>query len=179
MEQQIKNDSELTFLLFKDLRAVVDYMVQKIWNENKEIIRLVVYEAYKPTVYNRTHEFQNAWRTEVNSTITDKSIQGKFSFDPSLLSVGSDNPNDATYGQHISGSGQGPMQTYLADIIYQGLAGPAFGHGVQDGAWAQKRNAWEILVKRIGKNKLHQWFQEGCAQVGLSVHRNKVGIKVS
>ena len=175
---QIRNDFELYKIFTPKLKEAVDYVVNKIWNENKELVEKMVYDAYEPTVYNRTGEFKEAWNTETTSSIFSGRVEGKFYYDWSKLTPGDDDPNSPRYGQHVSAIDRFLMTEYLAEVIYEGLAGPAFGHGVQEGAWAKKRDVWEELNKVVGKRKLKQWFQEGCDKVGLPVVAHKTALGV-
>lgn len=165
------------------LQQVCNYVVQKIWNENREIVRRVVYESHLPEEYNRTGEFKEAWDyTDVNYNPTRMDGYGEFHYEPNNMSVGSADPNSDNYGQHI---GVGPYKyygedarPYLADIIYHmngcAGAGPAFG----DGYWRKARNAWAELIRVIGKRKIKQWFKEGFEKVGFTVQMHNVPIDV-
>ena len=44
-----KNDHELRRTLKTPLIAAVDYVMQKMWKENRDIIRKVVYDAGLPS----------------------------------------------------------------------------------------------------------------------------------
>ena len=179
---QARNESEVARYFNNILKNTVDYMVQKIWNENREIVRQIVYEAYQPTTYNRTGEFQNAWSTEVSSNGSGH-VKGTFFYDPDKLTVGwpATDPESPQYGQHASAIDNVAMTTYLADVIYEGLAatgGGAFGHGVKDGAWAQKRDAWSALLKKVGKQRISDLFVEGMNKQGFDVRKHKIAIGV-
>lgn len=175
---QTRNNSELQRALLRQLEQAVDYVVQKIWNENREIIRHVVYESYQPEVYKRTDEFRNAWRTETNTSISGSKTTGHFSYDPSKLT-----PN-ADLGQHASLANGKPMQTYLAEIIYEGMAGAIYGKGYASDsrfagqAWTEKRNAWVELEKWLGKENLKKLFEDGMDKAGLNYKRHNTAIQV-
>lgn len=177
---KVKNDRELQALIIPQLEKVVEYMVDKIWEDNREVIEQIVYEAYDPVDYNRTGEFKEAWATKTSSNVYSGKVRGEFNYAPEKMAVGS-NPTEygsSTYGQHASAVSGADSRRYLADIIYQGLSGPAFGHGVETGAWHSGRNAWKELNKRIGVNKIRKYFEEGMNKVGLKFHRRKDGIGV-
>ena len=40
----ITNDAQLQAAIIADMKNVVDYVVQKIWNDNRELIRQIIYE---------------------------------------------------------------------------------------------------------------------------------------
>lgn len=165
---QAKNNTQLESILAPKIKEAVNYFVQKIWNENRELVRTIVYESYTPSVYNRTGEFKEAWETDTK-LITNNKIQGSFYFAPDKLTPGDNNPESPRYGQHVSAIDRYLMTTYLADVIYQGLSGPAFGHGVEYGAWHEKRDVWTRLEKELGAAKLKQWMKESFDRVGLPV----------
>lgn len=62
-----RNNQEVERMIMPALTKAIDYVVQKIWNDNREIVRQVVYEAYQPNMYNRTNEFKEAWETETKT----------------------------------------------------------------------------------------------------------------
>lgn len=159
---QALNDTELERLLREPLKEAVDYVVQKIWNENREIIEQIIYRSEAPEYYQRTGEFKNAWETLTTVKTGDgNTVEGNFFYAPNLMSAtpADDAPNHM--GQHYgvgdtsgstngnnnfrangqmrskaerSGGQYGDSREYLADIIYQGLAGDIYGKG----AWTKK-----------------------------------------
>lgn len=176
MAVQITNESQLISIFVPKLKEAVDYIVQKIWNENKELIQMIVYDSYEPSRYNRTGEFKEAWNTKVNTQ--GNHIEGEFYYDWNKLTPGDDDPESPRYGQHVSAIDRFLMTEYLIEVIYQGLAGPAFGHGVQTGTWANKRDAWSALDKWLTKDTFRRIFEEGMTKAGISWKRNKGGVKV-
>ena len=179
MALQARNDAQLKSMLVPKLGIVVDYVVQKIWNDNRELVRRLVYEAYDPVDYNRTGEFKEAWDTTYEYNVSSGHAKGQFYYDPSKLTPGDNDPDSSRYGQHVSAIDRVLMTDYLAEVIYQGLAGPAFGHGVQDGAWARKRDVWETLMKNIGERKMKQWIKEGFDKAGIAVQSHGTALGVT
>ena len=165
---RITSESQLQKILTAKIKEAVDLLVQKIWNENRELVRVVVYEAYLPKEYERTNEFKEAWNTTVESQ--GNMVKGKFQYDPKEMTV--------NYEKMQHGSPKkGPSTEYLADIIYQGLAGDFTGQTkyaknnpiYNDEAWTKKRDAWEYLQKRLTRPILKKWMEECFAKVGLDV----------
>ena len=168
----ISNNKQLENLIIPKLKQAVDYVVQKIWNENRELIRILVYEAYDPVMYERTGQFKEAWDTTVNSL--GNYIEGEFKYDPRELIV---NYDKWQHGSRYTSNGteyETVMTTYLADIIYQGTAGYMFG----EGPWTKKRDAWSALDKWLTNTQFRKLFEEGMNQAGIPWHRNIGGIKV-
>ena len=158
-----KNDHELRRSLKKPLIAAVDYVMQKMWKENRDIIRKVVYDAGLPSEYERTDEFSNAWNYEWHSSPkTDAFVEYEFFYDWALLNI---NRKKAQHGSPEWLKNYQDVRPYLADIIYGGLSGNLFG----DGYWCKARDAWSELLHQIGKRNLSNWFKEGCEQVGLEM----------
>lgn len=160
-------------MLMPVLKNTVDYIVQKIWNENRELIRLIVYEAYQPEQYDRTGEFKEAWATDVKTK--GNYVEGEFKYDPRLLTVDGEHHSSIIDGQ--------PMTTYLAEVIYEGLSGAIYQSGYARNSsafrgepWAKKRDVWDALLKRMGKKKIKQLFEEGIAKQGVNVKRHNVAI---
>lgn len=182
MATQFRSEQDLQRYFLPKLRNVVDYMVQKILAENKAVVEQIVYAAYQPTVYNRTGEFKEAWETDSQEMTAQSKVRGEFKYAPDKLTPGTNDMSDPHYGQHYTGangenSKGGPEMTEgLAEVIYQGLAGPAFGHGTTTGAWHARRNAWQALLKVVSKTAIRQWFREGCAREGIPIQGHTLGI---
>ena len=63
----ITNNNALQAAVVADLKNVVDYVVQKLWEENRDLVQKIVYDGYQPEEYERTNEFKEAWNTEVKT----------------------------------------------------------------------------------------------------------------
>ena len=177
-----RSEVELRRMLKDPLQKAVQYVVQKIWNENREVVRLVVYEVYQPTEYDRTMGFLNAWDFTgeyYNPPSMNSVAHGEFYFKPSEMPLGSTDPNSGDYAQHIgiAGSYKGEdAREYLADIIYGNIK---WGSGFGIGDWQRKRDAWTELNKRIGRRKMKQWMKEGMEAAGLTVQMHNKAIEVT
>lgn len=192
-----RNDLELSRMLIPAIEKAIDYVVQKIWNDNRELIEQIVYQAQgqgysgansaytsNPVLdksYVRTGEFKQAWDTDVKSGYSN--VRGTFKYAPEKMSVGAN-------GQHSSVYGGEDFREYLAETIYQGLSGD-FGYGINSGTkryaktnpmfaneyWAKKRDVWTALKRKIGINTLRKYFEEGMALSGLNFNRRKASIQ--
>ena len=178
MGNQARNDSQLKRMFVPKIREAVDLLVQKIWNENRELVRKIVYESYSPTKYNRTGEFKEAWDTDTTQNLFTGKVQGSFFYDPEKLTPGDNDPESPRYGQHVSAIDRMLMTTYLAEVIYQGKSGPAFGHGVHTGAWADKRDAWSALDKWLSNSTFRKIFEEGMTKAGIPWKKSIGGVYV-
>lgn len=174
-----RSEAELYQMLAAPLQKATDYVVQKIWNENREIVRVVVYEAYQPTEYNRSGEFKEAWNYTSGSHNLRKGSTATSEFYYSLESMNMGSPYHyaSNYGQHIGVAGDYfnvDARQYLADIVYGAIKwGSAFGDN-----FPKKRDAWTALVKRIGKRKIKQWMKEGMQMAGLNVKMHNTPLSV-
>lgn len=173
----ITNNNALQAAVVADLKNVVDYVVQKLWEENQELVQKIVYDGYQPEEYERTDEFKEAWDTDVKTL--HNAVQGEFKYDSRLLTV-TDN------GQHSSLVDGTPMTEYLAEVIYEGLSGAIYEPGYAKNsarfagqAWANKRDVWSALLKWFNITKLRQLFEEGMRQQGMNFIRHNVVIKVT
>lgn len=149
------------------LEKAIDYVVQKIWNDNRELIRTIVYESYQPEEYERTGEFKEAWDTDVKRL--GNFVRGEMKYDPRELTV------NYNKWQHGSAYLQQPMTTYLAEVIYQGLSGDLFG----EGPWTKKRDVWAALNREVGIRKIKQYFEEGMRRNGLDFRGHTASVKVT
>lgn len=175
MGTRLRNEAQVRrYLLGHDkIVAVVDYILDKITETNKEIIEEVVYGAYDPTTYERTFEFRDAWGAE-KARASGIHVKGEFKYMPDTMHYVPEKAQHGSPSFYIDpesgnrsshGKFRGDAREYLAEIIYEGLSGPLFG----EGAWTSKRNAWEVLMKRLGKATMNQWIREGFARVGLNI----------
>ena len=155
------------------LKSVVNYVMEQMLKKNETAITQIVYNAYFPEDYERTGEFKKAWKTTVQSNRGSNKVQGKLAYTPDSMSVGSPSNVYGTpeYGRHASAVDGTDIRPYLAEIIYEGLAGPAFGHGVTTGTWHKKRDAWNRLLNEIGPNQVDKWIRYGCQLEGLKVEQ--------
>lgn len=166
-QNQARNDQEVQAMLMPALKEAIDYVVQKIWNDNRELIRTIVYESYQPEEYERTGEFKEAWDTDVKRL--GNFVRGEMKYDPRELTV------NYNKWQHGSAYLQQPMTTYLAEVIYQGLSGDIFGKG----PWTKKRDVWAALNREVGIRKIKQYFEEGMRRNGLDFRGHTASLKVT
>ena len=167
-----RNNLQTSQMLIPNIKIAVDYLVKKILEENKVIVTQIVYEAYNPVKYQRTNEFKEAWDTKVSTA--GNLVEGEFKYDPRLLTVYPDTGQHSSIAYNTLGD---PMTTYLADIVYQGLAGDFTGDykyakqnpKFKNQEWTKKRDAWNQLEKALGSRLLKQWMKEGFALAGLNV----------
>lgn len=171
--KQARNNQELENMLMPALEKAIDYVVQKIWNDNRELIRTIVYESYQPEEYERTGEFKEAWDTDVKRL--GNFVRGEMKYDPRELTV---NYNKWQHGSRYVSNDElheTVMTTYLAEVIYQGLSGDLFG----EGPWTKKRDVWAALNKEVGIRKIKQYFEEGMRRNGLNFKGHTASIKVT
>ena len=169
---QANNDKELKQMLLSPLKIAVKILMEKILEANYDCILKVVYNApgrpLYPNYYESTTQFLKAWDIAVHSSNAIKTgdIQGSFFYKPSEMKSIPPNASNNYMGQHHGiGEQWGDSREYLADIIYQGLAGPVYG----DGYWREKRDAFNELIKVVGKQNFNRWMKEAMEEVGLTV----------
>lgn len=171
-----RSEQELRNLLRSPIQKAINYVLDKIYDENISAVHDVVYMAYSPEDYNRTGDLYRAWSTESKST--SSVAQGEFKYDYSKMSIGSTEPQSSNFAQHIGVGGDfygQDARPYLAELIYQGATGSLFG----DGAFRKQRDAWAELNKRIGRRKMKQWMKEGMEAAGLTVQMHNKAIEVT
>ena len=170
-----RSEQELRNLLRSPIQKAINYVLDKIYDENISVVHDVVYMAYSPEDYNRTGDLYRAWSTESKST--SSAAQGEFKYDYSKMSIGSTDPQSSNFAQHIGVGGDfygQDARPYLAELIYQGATGSLFG----DGAFRKHRDAWAELNKRIGRRKMKQWMKEGMEAAGLTVQMHNAPLYV-
>ena len=174
---QARNDKEVLAMLHSPIAKAINYVIDKIYDENIGAIHDIVYMAYSPEEYERTGDFYRAWGAGNTKVVNERTVEGEFKYKPDKMSIGSTDPNSSNYGQHIGLAGDfygQDARPYLAELIYNGATGSLFG----DGAFRQKRDAWEELNKRIGRRKMKQWMKEGMEAAGLTVQMHNAPLHV-
>ena len=174
---QARNDKEVLAMLHSPIAKAINYVIDKIYDENIGAIHDIVYMAYSPEEYERTGDFYRAWGAGTTKVVNERTVEGEFKYKPDKMSIGSTDPNSSNYGQHIGLAGDfygQDARPYLAELIYNGATGALFG----DGAFRKKRDAWEELNKRIGRRKMKQWMKEGMEAAGLTVQMHNAPLHV-
>lgn len=155
------------------LRKAARYVAEQILLKNEELVQQIVYNAYTPKRYNRTGEFKKAWNTE--SYATGNVASGEFRYDPDKLSFYDDHHMSIVDGQ--------PMTDYLADIIYEGMAGAIYQPGYarnykpfKGQAWTKKRDVWKALLGWLKIRQLKSLFEEGLRRQGVAFTRTNAAV---
>lgn len=175
---QARNDKEVLAMLHSPISKAINYVIDKIYDENIGAIHDIVYMAYSPEEYERTGDFYRAWGAGTTKVVNERTVEGEFKYNPDKMSIGSTDPKSSNYAQHIGVAGDfygQDARPYLAELIYNGATGSLFG----DGAFRKKRDAWEELNKRIGRRKMKQWMKEGLEAAGLKVQMHNKAIEVT
>ena len=178
MPPSARNNKEVLAMLHSPISKAINYVIDKIYDENIGAIHDIVYMAYSPEEYERTGDFYRAWGAGTTKVVNERTVEGEFKYNPDKMSIGSTDPNSSNYGQHIGLAGDfygQDARPYLAELIYNGATGSLFG----DGAFRKKRDAWEELNKRIGRRKMKQWMKEGLEAAGLKVQMHNKAIEVT
>ena len=140
----------------------LDYTMANIVTRNEDLIRRIVYDSYDPTEYERTEEFLRSWDYNIETGKADGTkLSAKFEQNLDIMTINSE------LAQHASPFVNGPdwwydAREYLADIIYNGRAGKAFGHG----PWTRKRDVWKPLMKTV-ESKINSWYAKGLELAGI------------
>lgn len=175
---QARNDKEVLAMLHSPIAKAINYVIDKIYDENIGAIHDVVYMAYSPEEYERTGDFYRAWGAGTTKVVNERTVEGEFKYKPDKMSIGSTDPNSSNYGQHIGVAGEykgADARPYLAEIIYGATKwGNVFGDN-----FPKKRDAWKELNKRIGRRKMKQWMKEGLEVAGLKVQMHNKAIEVT
>ena len=177
-QAQARNNKEVLAMLHSPIAKAINYVIDKIYDENIGAIHDIVYMAYSPEEYERTGDFYRAWGAGTTKVVNERTVEGEFKYNPDKMSIGSTDPKSSNYAQHIGVAGDfygQDARPYLAELIYNGATGSLFG----DGAFRKKRDAWEELNKRIGRRKMKQWMKEGLEAAGLKVQMHNKAIEVT
>ena len=158
--QGLTSEDAVVRYLQPKLRIIVETILEKITKENKDLINEIVYGAGTPDEYQRTTQFADfAWAHDITKDTTYE-IDGEFKYNPEGMD--DIHPSQAKYGSKSPGQDE---RAYLAEIIYNGVAGHIFGTGF----WTEKRDAWTALIKVVGSNTMKSWINDGANKAHLKI----------
>lgn len=158
----IRNNEQLKSVMGPVIKEVILEILERLDTINKDLINQIVYGAGTPTTYERTYQFRDdAWKIDKGPRPIAGKTHASLDYNPDGMSY---IPDKFQHGSYY----QGDARAYLAEIIYQGLSGPAFGNGPINGFWAEARDVWSRLIDATEGN-LDQWVQEGFNKRGLKV----------
>lgn len=134
----------------------LEYAMEKLLKQLQSNIMKIVYGAGSPSSYDVTWQFLDSWeksRVRIMGNVLESEIFqniGVMVSEPGIFQHGSEyfQPNDA--------------RDFIADIIFEGKAGPLFGEGY----WTQARDAWTPTVEHLYNGDFLRWFDEGVAIAG-------------
>lgn len=153
-----RTEQEIWRVLEPRIRIIVQEILDNIEKENKEQIDNIVYGAGVPSDYERSFEFRDkAWLVVPPTSRMSHEVEGQFMYAP--LNTGY---SEAQHASVVTGE---DTREYLAEIIYEGLAGLIFGEGF----WTQPRNAWDALLEIIGSKEMEKWIKSGAKKAGLKI----------
>lgn len=159
---KIRNESQLQAAIAQALVPVINRVLERIVEDNRDLIQKYIYDNDTPAVYERTEEFKEAWETQP-AEVTGDHVKGEFSYAPDKMSV---DPGAFQHGSYYYSPND--IREYLAEIIYQGGAGPMFGEGF----WRNKRDVWNMLIKHLGKRQILTYVSDALKAEGIAFKRD-------
>jgi hypothetical protein len=141
--------------------GAVEYVMDKILEEYKDLINQIVYDNYSPAVYDRTYGFRDSWKTKTQAT--SDGGEGTLYDDYNSMSVDAENfIHGSLYYKTLD------VRDILTGLIFEGRSGEFFG---SNGFWIQERDAWQPLLKELDGGKLDKWFIQGMRKQGFRISR--------
>ena len=136
--------------------VALDYAMEKLLMKLQENIEKIVYGAGSPEYYGRTNEFLYSWETSkpiIKGNIIESDLF------QNMFAMHSD-PENFIHGSNYYK--QDDITAYMADIIFEGLAGPMFGSGF----WTVARDAWTPTLIHLKNGDFDRWFADGMRMQG-------------
>lgn len=167
-----QDENSIKKFLQPKIEIIVNEILAGIEEWNKKEIERNVYNKGTPSYYERTEpefNFESAWGGKIKESNLNF-VEGEFEYKPDNMSLGYeiDGQHSAVYPSKKYGTDAGfDIRPYLAEIIYEGLAGDVFGHGF----WTEKRDAWSALLKiaKVDGPKMKTWINKGARKAGLKI----------
>ena len=158
------DEQSLRAYLRPKILIIVQTILENIKKSNVEQINQIVYGAGTPTEYIRTYQFRDfAW----DATVTKNTLyetEGEFKYNPEAEGM---KPHLSLRKYHDQPPGINENE-YLAEIIYEGVAGHIFGEGF----WTKPRDAWTKLVEIVGSDTMKNWIDQGARKARLAISWN-------
>lgn len=149
-----KNDAELRKAMEQALSGSSLHTMEQTKTMLQIHIDKDVY-IYKPEVYSDpAQEFRYAWETE------NEGAGAEMYYEPDDLSVAAPVHASVFTGQGVT--------SVLADWIFEGNSGGAFGNG----RWNAARDAWKSLDKEMTNTKFRSMYEAGMTAVGIPWKRS-------
>ena len=158
---KIRNETQLQVVIAQALVPVINRVLERIVEDNRGLIQEYIYDNDTPAVYERTEEFKEAWETQ-SAEVAGDHVKGEFFYAPDKMSV---DPGAFQHGSYYYSPND--IREYLAEIIYQGGAGPMFGEGF----WRNKRDVWNRLINHLGKRRLLSYVSDALRAEGIAFKR--------
>jgi hypothetical protein len=162
----INNETELNRILNQVIYNAIDFVMDNIYKENKDLIQKIVYDNYSPKIYNRTYELRDSWTIGLNKRRS--SVIGTLEQDWQDMTL--DQPN-MVHGSNFSlefGKNDAPndVREFLVDIIINGNA-PLNPHLGKSGGTYSKRDFWTPLLEILDRGQLINWFHQSINSQGF------------
>lgn len=159
MGGMFSNLSQLLVLMDIPMKIAVDYVTDKILDElNIQMVNQRI-GLNENSFYEPTGEFYSAWRNEISARVGDI-VSGKVDFDPTMLSLDTDN---FIHGSNYYDSGN-DVRDIMPWIIFGGNSGSFFGNGF----WRDSRDAWTPTMNTL-TSSFNRWVKEGFMKSGISI----------
>ena len=158
------NESELQAFLMPKIEIIVQNILDNLKYWNKREIDWRVYNQGHPKEYQRTYEFRDdAWDGRITDVSKD-TVTGEFEYLPNRITT----VEPGVHASIFSDYGElDDIRPYLAEIIYEGLAGHIFGTGF----WTNGRDAWTELLRiaKVDGSLMRRWITAGARKAGLLI----------
>lgn len=151
----INNQQQLINAMKTAINNSINYVMQQIYEENKQLIQEIVYNAYSPKAYSRTYELRDNWDYKIKDSRF--SITGEFGLDTDSMTLSMEN---FIHGNPISGD----LREYIADMVVQGN-GYFFADPYSN--YSKPRDFWTPLINKLDSGKIEQWFNHQMTQEGF------------
>ena len=155
MVMLLNNQQQLINAMKLAIDHSIDYVMKQIYEENKQLIQEIVYNAYSPKEYNRTYELRDNWNYDIKDSRF--SVIGEFGLDTNSMTLDMEN---FIHGNSISGD----LREHITDMVVQGT-GYVFDY-VQS-TYNQPRDFWSPLIDKLNGGKIEEWFNYQMKQEGF------------
>lgn len=151
----INNQQQLINAMKIAINHSIDYIMKQIYEENKQLIQELVYNAYSPKDYNRTYELRDNWNYDIKDSRF--SVTGEFGLDTNSMTLDMEN---FIHGSTISGD----FREYVADKVIKGIDHPFGNRGARS---IEPRDFWTPLINKLDNGKIEEWFNYQMKQEGF------------
>jgi hypothetical protein len=158
MPYLIDNDDVMTYALTVEMTSIIDVIVDKLLIELKKKIQKIVYDAYKPKMYDRQGEqggLLGEWlKTSDKPVVNGNNISSGIEEMPGWMIPDPENFIHGSVGLWVMDD----IRELLTEIITEGKTGRHFDFA-KDLSFKEPRDFWQAFIDLLDSGKVDELIE--------------------